>query len=70
MPLLNIKSMIWADPTKSSVTIVGDTHEGNDMITTTAYSSESGLWDAIKDYDKNLIGEYVAPPEPPATPMN
>ena len=44
--------------------MIADTDEGSNLEITTPYSSESIIWDKIKEYPVDLIEEYVEPVAP------
>lgn len=62
MEIKKIHSMHWATPDKAYVGLVADTNTGNNESIGTPYSEESIIWDAVKAFPVDQIGEYVAPP--------
>jgi hypothetical protein len=66
MIITTIKQMTWANPEQTYVTLIADTaDEGNDLQISTPYSEESIIYEAIREYNVELIEPYVAPTEVP-----
>lgn len=63
MEIKKIHSMHWATEDKSFVGLVADTDTGNNEEIGTPYDETSIIWDSVRDFPVDQIGEYVAPPE-------
>ena len=58
-----IYEMKWATEEKTYVILIADTNTGDGEEIATPYSEESIIWDAVRAFPVDQIGEYVAPPE-------
>lgn len=61
MQIKKIHSMRWATEDKSYVGLVADTDTGNNESIGTPYSEASIIWEAVKAFPVDQIGEYVEP---------
>jgi hypothetical protein len=61
MEIKNIHSMRWALQDKSYVVLIADTNTGNNEEIATPYGEASIIWDAVRTYPIDQIGDYVVP---------
>ena len=59
MQVTKIHSMWWGDAAKTSVGLIADTDEGNELTIGTPYDTSSIIWDAVRAYPADQIAEYV-----------
>lgn len=62
MQLFKIHKMRWANQEKSIVTLIADTDTGMNEEIHTPYSNESIIWDDVKSFPVDGIGEFVPVP--------
>jgi hypothetical protein len=55
---ITIKEMKWIDAGQTSVALLADTPEGNDLQISTPYSYESIFWDDVSQFPADQIQAY------------
>ena len=53
--------MWWGDEAKTSVGLIADTDQGNELTIGTPYDATSIIWNSVRAFPVNQIADYVEP---------
>ena len=63
MQITKIHSMWWGDEAKTSVGIIADTDQGNNLTIGTPYDASSIIWGEVQAFPVDQIADYSPPVE-------